>query len=398
MPDESSFDHHKRIVYGKLIDKTLADIDYAELAKPLYGQAYSSDTTRKMMYGSKKTLDLIDSHIIDSIGKDDVLSELVSKKRDIEKERNKLYTERLEYNRWIREDARDELFMDRVIDAIRENLGMTEAPEDIPIVHGTREAALCLADMHFGKEFKIYGLRDEVLNEYSPEIFYARMEKVLSETRELVEKENINTLRVYNLGDSVEGFIRNSQLWSLRWGVIDSAIIFGDYMGNWLRRLSGFVNVVYAQTDGNHDELRLLDGKKGQHLCESAGKIIRNIIRIKNEDNPNFSMIENRTGLIYDELCGYSILGVHGEVKDRARAIQEYSDVYDVNISYLFTGHIHHEDVNGCGARKACIGVGSVIGSDDFSMLLRRRADASASLVVFETGKGKVIQYTYVLD
>ena len=35
---ESELDYHKRIIYGKLVDKTLADIDYSELAGLVYGQ------------------------------------------------------------------------------------------------------------------------------------------------------------------------------------------------------------------------------------------------------------------------------------------------------------------------------------------------------------------------
>lgn len=71
---------------------------------------------------------------------------------------------------------------------------------------------------------------------------------------------------IYNLGDSLCGFIRNSQLWSLRWGVIDSAVIFGNYMGDWLERTFKKVNIIYHQTSGNHDELRLLDERSSIYV------------------------------------------------------------------------------------------------------------------------------------
>lgn len=257
---------------------------------------------------------------------------------------------------------------------------------------------LCLADAHFGKVYKTYGLFNEVLNEYSPEIFYSRMEQVFAKTVEIIEREGFTSVRVYNLGDSVEGFIRHSQLWSLQWGVIDSATIYGNYMGDWLKRLSEKVVVNYSQTDGNHDELRLLDGRKGQHLCESAGKIIKNSIILKNENNQNFNYLENKTGLIFDNICGYNILGIHGEVKNLADAIKEYDNIYNTRISYLLSGHLHHNEYKSCGVRRGAIRVGSLIGSDDFSMLIRQCADASATFVVFEEGKGKIMEYTYILN
>ena len=57
---ETALDHHKRLVYGKLVDKTLSDVDYSELAEVLYGRPYASDVARRMMYGSCRTLELMD--------------------------------------------------------------------------------------------------------------------------------------------------------------------------------------------------------------------------------------------------------------------------------------------------------------------------------------------------
>lgn len=338
---------------------------------------------------------------------DDVFSKMISNeyhnqiidhRRELQKERYKLQTEKLEYNRWLREDARDELFEEKVIAAIKKHSGTSKPPKRIEVTHANRAGLLCFADCHFGKEYKIYGLFNEVINEYSPEVFYSRMEQIYNETLEIVEKENLSVIHIYNLGDSIEGFIRNSQLWSLRWGVIDSATIFGNYMGDWLRTLSAKVPVVYHQTDGNHDELRLLDGKKGQHLCESAGKIVKNCIILKNENNPNFKYAENKTGLIFDNICGYNILGVHGEIKNLSQAIKDFDNIYDTKISYLIAGHKHHGEFKNCGVRKGCIGIGSIIGSDEFSMSIRQCADATASFIIFEEGKGKTEEHTYVLN
>lgn len=401
-PNETEFEYHKRLVLGKLDNKTLSEYDYTELAPFVYGQDYSCDVARRMMYGSHRTLLLLEKQKEEALAYVDGASEAIQKltelKREIKKERYKLQTEKLDYYRSMREDARDEMFEEKVVKSIKENIKNCNLPKKINVTHNSRGAVLCFADCHFGKDFKVYGLNNEVINEYNPEIFYSRMEQIYNDTLEQIKKENLSELHIYNLGDSVEGFIRHSQLWSLRWGVVDSATIFGNYMGDWLKRLSKDVVITYFQTDGNHDELRLLDGKKKQHLCESAGKIVRNCIALKNEGNPNFKILENKTGLIYDEICGYKILGIHGEVTDLSKAIKEFDNIYDTKISYLFAGHKHHKDAKECGVRKGCIGVGSIVGSDDFSMQLRQVADATAVFTVFEVGKGKVDEHTCVLN
>lgn len=327
-----------------------------------------------------------------------MIEECKIEKRETQRERMKLQTEKLEYNRWQRELARDELFEENVIDAIKAHLGNTTAPQIIPIEHSSRGGQLNFADSHFGKDFKIFGLFNEILNEYSPEIYYSRMDYLYNQVLEIIQKEELTELHINNLGDHIEGFIRNSQLWSLKFGAIESAVLFGNYIADWLFQLSHHIKVIYNQTDGNHDEFRLLDGKKNEHLCERSGLIIKNIILLKNDKNPNFTYKENKTGLIFDTICGYNILGIHGEVPNLTNAINEFSNIYDVKIDYLIAGHKHHAEYKNCGVRKGVIGVGSIVGSDDFSTRIRKSADASASFIVYEHGRGKVCEHTIVLN
>lgn len=369
--------------------------DVADIINENLGYAYDESAYRKKFQSFEKIFEAREDKIIDS---QIMLDEINKARVELSKERVKLQTAKLEYNKWIREDARDEMFLEQTIEAIRKYSPTVNPPKPLEVKRQDREGLLCIADCHFGKEFKIYGLYDEIINEYSPEIFKERMSRLLYDTIEQIEKENLSTIYIFNLGDHIEGFIRNSQIWSLRYGAIDSAVLFGNYMGEWLGILSNYANVIYHQTDGNHDEMRLLDGKKGQHLCESAGKIVKNSILIKNEKNPNFKFVENKTGLIFENICGFNILGVHGEEKSLKNSIKSFSNIYNVDLSYIIAGHKHHRDFEECGVRKGCIGVGSIVGADDFSMKIKEISDASASFFVFEKNKGKVDEHTCVLS
>jgi predicted phosphodiesterase len=225
-----------------------------------------------------------------------------------------------------------------------------------------------------------------------------RMETLYNEVIDYAHKENLKAFKVFNLGDSLDGFLRNSQLWTLRYGVAESAVIFGEYMGKWLRALSDEFDIEYYQTYGNHGELRLLDGKKGEHKHDNIETVTGNIIRIINEDNPNFKYVTNKSGFIFTNIAGYNVMGIHGEVRDPVIALKEYSDIYDVKIDYLVSGHTHHSDFSNCGVRRGTIGVGSIVGCDDYSLQLRRSADATASFIIFEIDKGKVDEHTFVLN
>ena len=106
--NESAFDYHKRLVYGKLIDKTLADCDYSELAELLYGQSYSSDVARRMMYGSRKTLELMDSEQVRNVSDHGLLSEIELKKAELQQERQRFFDQRREFNKLLSAEGRKE--------------------------------------------------------------------------------------------------------------------------------------------------------------------------------------------------------------------------------------------------------------------------------------------------
>jgi hypothetical protein len=58
--NETDFEHHKRLIFGKLIDKSLSDEDYSDLSEQIYNQRLSSDVCRREMYGSKYTIQLLE--------------------------------------------------------------------------------------------------------------------------------------------------------------------------------------------------------------------------------------------------------------------------------------------------------------------------------------------------
>ena len=324
------------------------------------------------------------------------------KMRELKKEKIKLQTEKLEYNRWLREEARDELIAEKIITAIKELPPLT-VPEILPAsvegrVYGEREGCLLIADTHYGVDLKITGLFGETINEYSPEIFEERMWDLLTQVVDICEKEGFTSLNVYDLGDEVDGLLRVSQLWKLRYGVIESTVRYGRFITEWLNELSKHVYVKYQMVkDSNHCQLRMLGQPKNTFKDENMSYIITDKILDRLENNPNFHFIQNPTGYIFDNIVGYNVLGIHGEVKNLEQAIKEFSKTYSVNIDFLIAGHKHHKDSSNVGINSDVIGVPSVIGVDDYSLSLRKTSDPGATLFVLERGKGNVLEYNIKL-
>ena len=312
------------------------------------------------------------------------LKKIQLERRENEKIKMQIQTEKLEYNRWLREEARDDLIAEKIIAAIRES-ERPQPPAVISHSHGQVEACLAFGDEHYGTEFEIKGLYGETLNKYSPEIFEDRMWQILDEVIAMVRKHNINTLHVYALGDFTDGVLRCGQLMKLR---------YANFIAEWLNLLSNVCRVKYQMVFGNHSELRMLGQPKGTFKDENTGLFVREMIKTKLENNPNFEFVINPTGLIFDNVAGFNLLGIHGEVRNLENAIKDFSNTYNTNIDILLGGHMHHFKTENVGVNRDIISAQSIIGIDDYAMSLNKTSNPGATMFFVEEGKGKIGEYT----
>lgn len=371
----------------------------AEILNNLLGNNYRPNTYRNQFqsYNKFRMNDAGNSE-------KDMLSEIHEERRELEKERKKLQTEKIEYNKWLRENARDELIAEKIIEAIKENKPTQHlSSEDFSpylnrIKYSDKTGILCFGDEHYGVAFDIKGLKDENINSYSPEIFEKRMWDLFSQAIDIIYKEELDNISVYEIGDFSDGILRVKQLFKLKYGVIEGSVKYGMFLVNWLNQLSKYVRIRFQMVKGNHTELRMLGQPKGTFDNENTDYIVRELIKNSLTDNPNFEYIENPTGLIFENIYGQNFLGIHGEVKNMATAIQEFSNLYNVQIDYLVGGHLHHDASETVGINREVIRVPSIIGTEDFSMKLRRCANAGALFMIFEKDYGIRVKYPIKLN
>lgn len=362
--------------------------DVADIINEQLGYEYTESKYRKQYQAFQRMFEANRERI--SLGGE--YADLQELKRELQKERVKLQTEKSEYARWIREEARDDLIAEKIVEAIRD-LPPVKIPEFYRIHPCGRSAILAFGDEHYGAEFKINGLHGEVINEYSPEIFERRMWELQSEVFDLIEKENISVLNVYSLGDFADGILRCEQLRKLRYGVIESTVRYANFIAEWLNKLTERVIVKYQMTYGNHTELRLIGQPKGAFKDENTGLFVREIIATRLENNPNFFMVKNPTGLIYDEVAGFEVLGIHGEVSNMENAINQFSNTYKTPIDILIGGHMHHYKTETVGRNREVINVPSIVGIDDYAMQINKTSNPGATLLLLEEGKGIVTEH-----
>ena len=374
------------------------DMDWRDIVEK-YNLGIHSDTLRKAsntIFGGAFVREYYDVKEMKNNDSRAYLAQLKVEKENISKERQKFRDEKLEYNKWLREQARDELICEKICEAIK-----SLKPLEIYPIHECKptrkEYVLCFADTHYGTEFAIKGLYGETISEYSPEIFEERMSVLLADVLGVIRENGIDNIRVFSLGDELDGILRASQLMKLRYGVVESTVRYAEYICAWLTELTKYVRVDFYATKGNHTELRLINQPKGTFEKENMSYIINEIIKIRLKDNPNFKFHVNETGLIFTNICGYNVLGIHGEVKNLENALHRFTVTYKTMIDILVGGHKHHMYGETIGRQTEVLGVPSIIGIDDFSMTLTKTADPGAVMYTMERGKGIVEQRNFKL-
>ena len=395
--NESLLNYFNRITR----DRKELDLSYEQWQELLIGEnKYSSENCRKAYYIISPLLEILSedekNRIIEGIEskeeKQNLLNEIERAKIELEKERKKKQTINVEFNKLLRESAREELFYESMERAIKERPLYKVAPP-LKINHNNKDGILAMSDFHYGREVYIKGLNGEIINEYNNDIFKKRMNDLLSQTIDICLDRGIEHLHVMNLADCIDGILRVSQLRSLQTGVIDSVIEFCEFLAEWLNALSSYVTIDYYQCWGNHDEIRILTGKKGDFPHENVNKIIMKFLELSLSNNTNVVVHNEDLPFIYFDICGSKVFGYHGEDKNLPKTLKWFEDIYGVNIDYIFGGHLHSQSLQTVGmgsyADKQAIRIPSICSIDDYSMSLHSSSRAGANIFIFEEGKGK---------
>ena len=395
---ETDFDYKVRLCIAKL-NKEL-DLDWIEI-RDLLSLDCSPDHLRKLSYAYKEITEHYGEKLTENISDNDVLDKMTQRKLELQLERTKLQAEKNEINKWIREQGRTENFYEKLLISL-ENRKTVKVPEyRIERTIGDIDATVDIADAHYGKEVRIEGFEGEIINEYNIEIFERRMWDLLNQILQKVKKENLKHLNVFNLSDSLDGILRMSQLQVLQLGILDSAMGFAEFMSAWLNELSKHVYVDYYSCRGNHTEIRPLGSSKGDFPHENMERIVTWFLRTSLKDNPNITIHDNRS-LVYVDIVGTKILATHGQdEKNLENSIKDYINVYGKPIHMLKTGHLHntHNKTVGMDGLQNIefYQSPSICGIDEYSVKLKKTANAGSNMMIFERGLGKTTVYDFKL-
>lgn len=397
--NESAFAHHKRLVYGKLVDKTLADCDYSELAELLYGQPYSSDVARRMMYGSRKTLELMDSERMKKVSDRGLLSEIELKKAELQQERQRFFDQRREFNKLLSAEGRKEHIYESLATAANNLINSIGVVFDDsyyePENASDNEAVLVFSDWHYGMKTK------NVFNAYNTEICKKRVTNTVNQAIQRIQLHGCRRLHIVVLGDLLHGAIHSSARVASEELSCEQLMQASEILAQAILRLSQYVDdtLVYS-TYGNH--ARTVQNKHDSIHRDNMERIVPWWLaqRLQMCDNITI-MPESENEFLFIDACGHDICASHGDldtVKCSPRLLTTiFQKKYGKDIEYILLGDKHHrESFNELGVTATICG--SLCGTDDYANDKRLYSQPEQLMLIVSPAYGVDAEYRLRCD
>lgn len=295
------------------------------------------DTAYRKRWAAFKSV--FDANADKLVGEDKYLEEIKTARRELEKERQKLYATKIEANRNLRQESRAELFYENIRDAIVK-LPTPEVTYFVDKNHRNgKEYLLAIADIQAGAKFKLD------CNEYSLDICKDRFSELLTMVVDYVLDNDIYKLHIVGLGDTIQGILRLSDLKLNETSVVEATVTVSRLIANFLNELSEYCHIEYYHTPlSNHAQSRNLGSKANELMYEDMEYVIGHYIHDMLVANDNVNVhLHDGYDYIDIHIFNYNITAMHGHtIKNLEDALIDVSAVRRKFIDYLLVGHWHN--------------------------------------------------------
>lgn len=267
------------------------------------------------------------------------VQDLVQKRLELAKERQKLYATKVEASRNLRQESRFELFYENVKCAIK----TLPVPEFINsrvyFPENAKEYVLTLADIQAGANFKLE------CNEYSLDICKQRFNYLLDRVAGYVSDNKLNKIHVVSLGDDIQGILRISDLKLNETSVVEATVVVAKLIACFLNNLSAYCNIEYYHTPtSNHSQTRNLGSKASELASEDLEYVIGHYVKDMLVNN-NCVNVHLNDGHDYIDIpiFDFNVTAMHGHtIKNLETALKDVSAARRRFIDYLLVGHWHN--------------------------------------------------------
>lgn len=354
-----------------------------------------------MIYGSRRTLELLDKESLLCIDSKELINEIDNKTIEMKKERQKFFDQRREYNKMIIADGRREHLYEALRSAA-ENLTSSvgqmfdntvennKSESEASCKNDEAEAILVFSDWHYGMT------TSNIFNKYNTSICKKRVKTVTDAAIERIRLHSCKKLHVVVLGDLFHGAIHTSARVASEELVCEQLMQASEILAQAIERLGHEVSQLFVYTTyGNH--ARTVQNKKENIHRDNMERLIPWWLSQRLSTHNNITVMpEEENEFIFVNACGHDICASHGDldsVKSSPRLLSTlFSKKYGKDIEYIILGDKHHpESFDELGVTATICG--SLCGTDDYANDKRLFSQPSQLLIIVNEKDGIDAEY-----
>lgn len=313
----------------------------------------------------------------------DTDEELIERLAKIEEKEDELYKAKVktadklrQHRQLLREEGR----LENIIDEIKSEVSYIE-----PIVfkykdlkNSNKEAVNLIGDWHIGAKV------DNFFGKYDMKISKERVEKMCGDVLSYIDKFDIETLHVVNLGDMIEnGAIHISARVMQEEDAIRQIMYVSELLATYLTKLSESCEVQYYSTLDNHSRSnpKFTDNIARESFVYLIDWYLEERLKGNSRVNFNKNMIDDSIG--YFEVEGRKIMFTHGNFGKMNTSIQDLALGTGIIPDYVCMGHFHVPKMKDFHGRKLIVN-GCLSGVSQYALDNRMFGKPAQTMLVFD--------------
>ena len=354
------------------------DIDWQEIIDK-YGLNIHYDTLRKAtqtVFGGAFVSEYFKEKYAADNSDDRYLKEMRAEKQAIRIEKQKVFDERKELNKSLRECARAENDL-KYLERIISERGVRNMPaHDTPVISSDNDLIICLSDFHIGAK------HDNHFEKYDSDVAAKRLDLYYHKILELQQTHNSENAYIFFLGDLINGEIHFTTQLENREMLIEQVQRCAEELSIFAHALSrSFKHVYINGVAGNHSRTsfkdQVLRGNRLDNLIPWYMKA-----ELKHVQNISFIDEDN-----YDPTIGHvkirnnDYLLVHGDWDSfNESGVSKLVLMLGYKPTAIFMGHMHHNSFDNI-ADVNLIRSGSFCGTGSDYCITKRIAGSPGQMV-----------------
>lgn len=321
---------------------------------------------------------------------DEYFKKLQIEKRELQKAKQQLSDERVEFNRQIRQEARKESYVDMVKRIICEDTKPMNVSVHYTLFNSETDLLCHLTDIHTGIEINNWK------NVFNEDVLRQRIEKYTSDIldiRGLHQSQNCYLV----IGEILSGLIHSNLRLQNNMDLMEQFKYVSELISAMLVRLANNFNHIYVYTTpGNHS--RISPKKEDSLDGENMDVLLPFYLKARLQNVDNVSICDNtiEPEIAMFNIRGNNVFSVHGHKDSPANVVQNFTMMFRIKPDIVLLGHRHTNGLTTVYDTKV-IESGSVSGSDQFATSIRKvnRPEQTVSVI---GDNGLICLYDIQLD